>query len=83
MKKAAIWLAVISLVTLVIAWGMMGLKLLDNDYLITAEAYTSLIALIVFFVCIMYLKFTNRCPHCGKSKVFLGKYCPYCGEEIN
>lgn len=82
MKKIAKWLAAISLATLVIAWGLMGLKLLDNDYLITAEAYTSLIALIVFFICIMYLKFTNRCPHCGKAKVFLGKYCPYCGKEV-
>lgn len=82
MKKSAIWLTGISLATLVIAWGLMGLKLLDNDYLITVEAYTGLIALIIFFVCIMYLKFTNRCPHCCKAKVFFGKYCPYCGKEV-
>ena len=39
MKKVAKWLAVISIVVFVIAWGIMGLKILDNDYLITAEAY--------------------------------------------
>ena len=30
MKKVAKWLAVISLVVFVIAWGIMGLKILDN-----------------------------------------------------
>ena len=68
MKKIAKWLAVISITVFVIAWGIMGLKLLDNDYLITAEAYTGLISIIVYFVCIMYIKFANRCPHCGKTK---------------
>ena len=83
MKKAAKMAAVISIVVFVIAWGIMGLKLLANDYLITVEAYIGLICIIIFFVCIMYLKITNRCPHCGKTKQFFGKYCPYCGKEIN
>ena len=83
MKKVAKWLAVISIIVFVIDWGVMGLKLLDNDYLITAEAYIGLISLLVFFVCILYVKFTNRCPHCGKTKQTFGKYCPYCGKEIN
>ncbi|MBE5883052.1 MAG: zinc-ribbon domain-containing protein [Lachnospiraceae bacterium] len=29
-----------------------------------------------------YLK-TTRCPHCGKMNQTIGKYCPYCGKEIN
>ena len=82
MKKIAKWLAVISSVIFIIAWGIMGLKILDNDYLITIEAYTGLISLVVFFVCVMYLKITNRCPYCGKIKQTVGKYCPYCGKEI-
>ena len=83
MKKTAIWLAVISIIVFVLDWGIMGLKLLDNNYLITIEAYIGLISLAVFFGCVLYLKFANRCPHCGKMKQSFGKYCPYCGKEIH
>ena len=83
MKKIATWLAVISIIAYVIAMGIIGLKIFDNDYLITTEAYAGLISLIIFFICVIYVKSTNRCPHCGKSKIFIGKYCPYCGKEIN
>ena len=82
MKKTAKWLAAISIIIFVIDWIIMGLKILDNNYLITAEAYIGLISLIAFFVCIMYIKFTNRCPDCGKTKQSFGKYCPFCGKEI-
>ena len=83
MKKIAKWLAVISSVVFVIAWGIMGLKFLDNDYLITTEAYTGFICFVVFLICVLYVKFTNCCPHCGNPKQSFGKYCPYCGKEIN
>ena len=83
MKKIAKWLAVISIIIFVFDWGVMGLKLLDNNYLITTEAYIGLISFLIFIVCVMYVKFTNRCPHCGKTKQSFGKYCPYCGKEIN
>lgn len=83
MKKVAKWLAVISIIVFAIVWGVMGLKLLDNNYLITVEAYIGLICLIVCFICVTYLKITNRCPHCGKTKQSFGKYCPYCGKEIS
>ena len=83
MKKVVKWLAVISVVVFIIAWGIMGLKILDNDYLITIEAYTGLISLVVFFICVMYIKIANRCPYCGKTKQSFGKYCPYCGKEVN
>ena len=83
MKKVARWIAVISAIVFAFDWAIMGLKLLDNNYLITTEAYIALISLIAFFLCVLYLKFTNRCPHCGKTKHPFGKYCPYCGKEIN
>lgn len=83
MKKDAKWLVVISIVVFVIAWSIMGLKILDNNDLITAEAYTGLIALVVYFVCVVCVKLTNRYPHCSKTKQSFGKYCPYCGKEIN
>ena len=83
MKKIAKWFAVISMIVFALAWGVMGLKLLDNNYLITTEAYIGLISLVILFVCILYVKITDRCPHCGKTKQSFGKYCPYCGKEIN
>ena len=83
MKKIAKWLAVISIITFVVAWGIMGLKILDNNYLITVETYIGGISLVVFFVCVLYVKITNRCPHCGKTRLSFGKYCPYCGKEIS
>ena len=82
MKKAAKWLAIISMIVFVIAWGIMGLKLLDNNYRITAEAYIGLFCLVVLLVCIVYIKITDRCPHCGKTKQSFGKFCSYCGKEI-
>lgn len=83
MKKMAKWLAVISIIVFVLDWGVMGLKLLDNSYIITTEAYIGLVSLVVFFVSVMYVKLINRCPNCGKTKQSFGKYCPYCGKEIN
>lgn len=83
MKKIAKWLAVVSMIVFVFAWGIMGLKLLDNNYLITAEAYVGLVSLILFFLCILYIKCKNQCPHCGKVKQTFGKYCSHCGKEAN
>ena len=66
MKKIANWIIIISIIVFVFTWAIMGFKLLDNNYLITTEAYIGLISLVVFFICILYVKFTNRCPHCKK-----------------
>ncbi len=83
MKKTAKWLAGISIVVFVIDWAIMGLKLLDNDYLISTEIIIGLFSLAAFWVCMIYIKLTNRCPHCGKTTLSFGKYCPSCGKEIN
>ncbi len=82
MKKIAIWLAVISIIVFVIAWGVVGVKILDNNYNYTTEAYIAYGSLAVFFVCLIYVRGTSRCPHCGKLRVLFGKYCPHCGKEI-
>lgn len=82
MKKIAKGLTVLSIVSFVITWGIMGLKILDNNYLITVDAYVGLISIIVFFSSAFYSKLTDRCPHCGKTKQSFGNYCPYCGKEI-
>jgi len=82
-KNTAKWLAAAAGITFVIAWSVIGLKLLNNDYQISTEAYIGLAALILYFAFIMYIKFTNRCPHCKKLKQSIGKYCPHCGKELN
>ena len=82
MKKIAKWMAVITLFIFIIAWGIIGLKLLDGDYDITVGAYIGVISIVVFFICVLYIKFTRRCQNCGKMIESYGKYCPYCGKEI-
>ena len=83
MKKIASWLAVISIIIFVIAWGIIGVKILDNNYEFMTEAYIGYGSLAVFFICLIYVRDTYRCPYCGKLKQPFGKYCSYCGKEIN
>jgi len=83
MRKIAKWLAAISIIIFIIVWGIIGVKILDNNYNFMIEAYIAYGSLAVFFVCLIYVRCTNRCPHCGKVQMVWGKYCPYCGKEIN
>jgi hypothetical protein len=83
MRKIAKISAGISISIFVIDWLCLGLKLLDNDYNITIEAYIGMVSLIVFSICILYHKCTNRCPNCKKMIPSIGKYCPYCSKEIS
>ena len=83
MKKIATWLIVISMVVFLTAWGVVGLKIFDNNYEFITEAYISYGALAVFWICLVYVRWTCRCPHCGKTRILFGKYCPYCGKEIS
>lgn len=82
MRKVANWTLGIAFIIALIDWGIMGLKLFDNDYNITVEAHISLVCFIVIFVSIFIKSFTDRCPHCGKIRATKGEYCSYCGKEI-
>ena len=82
MRKVANWALAISFIVGIIDWGIMGLKLLDNDYNITVEAYIGLVCFIVLFISIFVRCFTDRCPHCGKIRATKGAYCSYCGNKI-
>lgn len=83
MKKIIPWITAVSLAIFVIAWGIMGLKIFDGNYNFTLEAYIGLAAIIVFFVFILIKKFSSeKCPYCGKIRLDNGKYCSYCGKEI-
>ena len=81
MKKVITWISIITTFVFVIDWGIMGLKLFDNDYNITVEAHIALICILLLFVCGVYRVFTHRCPHCGKVKWTSGEYCSYCGKK--
>ena len=81
MKKFATWLAAISIIVFVIAWGVGGLMIYDGDFENDAWVYVGLVSIVIFFGSLIYLK-TTRCPHCGKMNPTLGKYCPYCGKKI-
>lgn len=82
MKKYIKWIMVLSIIIFVIDWGVMGLKILENNYDITIEAYVGLVSFLTFNACVIYRGFNDKCPHCGKLRWSKGKYCSYCGKEI-
>ena len=82
MRKFAIWSMVISGITFIFAWGIGGVKILNNDYENYAWVYVGAVCFVVFFVTLIILK-TKRCPYCGKINQAFGKFCPHCGKEIN
>ena len=82
MKKIAGWLAAISMIVFVTAWGIGGLMIFNHEFENNAWAYVALISIVILLCSIICLK-TIRCPYCGKLKQTFGKYCPYCGKEIN
>ncbi len=82
LRKIANLALAISFTVFLIDWGVMGVKLLDNNYDITIESYIALVCFAVIFVSIFIRCFTDRCPHCGKMKVTKGPYCSYCGNKI-
>lgn len=67
MRKTAKWLAAIALAVFAVDWGCVGIKLLNGNYDVTAGARIGGIAFAVFFVCVLYVKCTNLCPHCGRE----------------
>ena len=81
MKKAFSWIFVITMAVLVIDWGIMGLKIFNNDYNITVEAYIALVCFVLLFICCMCKIFSNKCPNCRKVRWTDGEYCSYCGKK--
>lgn len=83
MKKAAIWTSVIAFLNFFIVWGVMGVKLFDGDYDVTIETYIGLACAMIGLACLLYVRLSaDRCPHCGKLRLSVGKYCPHCGKEL-
>ncbi|MBR2639020.1 MAG: hypothetical protein IKL18_07805 [Oscillospiraceae bacterium] len=81
MRKAAICIAIVSIIVFIIAWGTGGIMIYENDYESNAWLYVGLISMVIFFGCLIYLK-TTRCTHCGRINPTFGEFCPYCGKKI-
>lgn len=82
MKKAATWGFVIAFFAFFIDWAMLGIKLLNGNYDVIAEAYIGAVCFFVMFVCLLIMKFFGKCPHCGKISDSGGRFCPHCGKVI-
>ena len=83
MKKAINIIWIVSMILASIILGVMGIKIFNNDYNITIEAYTVLVLWIILLFCGLYKNFTrNKCPYCGKVNLSGGNYCSYCGKKI-
>ena len=82
MKKVMMSIFLVALVVFIIAWGFVGMKLVDGDYDITAGAYVAFGCVLIMFGCNLYRIFNTKCPHCGKLRLTNGEYCPYCGKKI-
>ena len=82
MRKAATLVLLITFIIFIIVFGIMGLKILDDNYEIFTEACIGAVCLGVIFVCILIRTLGNKCPHCGKPILTNGEYCTYCGKKI-
>ncbi len=82
MKKVAVWLAVAAFAAFVVDWGVIGVKILNGDYDITAGVYLGAVCWAILLACLLFLRFANRCPNCGKVLQTDGRFCPHCGKEV-
>lgn len=81
MRKVMKYLAAVSLITFIIAWGVGGINILDHDFDNFAWVYVGAVAFVVFFCSFIFLR-TVRCSRCGRFSLTSGAYCPYCGNRI-
>lgn len=82
MKKIIFWIFMIAIIVFAIDWGVVGIKLLDGDYDIIAQAYIGFACILIMFACAVYKIISNKCPYCGKTRLTNGEYCSYCGKKI-
>ncbi len=84
MKKTVNWILFAAILVMVITWGVVGLSIANGDYeAVTPGAYIVLVCLIVSLICILYKRFNDKCPHCGKMYSGSGEYCSHCGKKKN
>ncbi len=85
MKKIMIWITAISAIVLVIAMVVMGIAIYEmEEDIISTTAYIALPCIVLMFGGLVYIRWSAwKCPHCGRIQLIKGKFCPYCGKEIN
>ena len=83
MRRVLPWLIAVSAFVLVIAVGVMGVKILDHDYDFINEANVATVSVVILTAALLIRRFTMKCPHCGKLRQPGGRFCPYCGKEID
>ena len=83
MRRVLPWVIAVSAFVLVIAVGVMGVKILDHDYDFIIEAHILQWSWLILIAALLIRRFTMKCPHCGKLRQPGGRFCPYCGKEID
>ena len=61
MKKVTVWIMVFSVLTFLISWGVVGVKIMNGDYDFAIEAYIALGAMLIYFGCSICRAVGNRC----------------------
>ena len=80
-KRIVKWIKTATSVIWLVAWGIVGLKLIEHNYDYMAEIYIAIVCGVILLACVVYKLFSNRCPYCGRPKESNGLYCPYCGKK--
>ena len=71
MHKKFYWTSVIARIALIISWCVLGVKLLNGNYAIKAEAYISLVLAVVSLVCLTgYRLHCRKMPLLRKNRIF-------------
>lgn len=86
MRKIWPWLFAAAVVVFVIDWGIVGIRLLQGQYEITAGVWIGAVCWLLILALLVLRRFSQAdsptCPHCGKKQHTGGKYCSDCGKEI-
>lgn len=82
MKRILPWIIAVSAFVLIIAAGVMGVKIMDHDYDFIIEAYVLQGSWLVLILALVIRRFSMKCPHCGRHRQPGGQYCTYCGKKI-
>ena len=63
-----------------------GLVIMVIPTLFQDALWTWILMFLGFAVMVAAVIYRNKffkCPHCGKLRISMGKYCPYCGKEFS
>ena len=82
MKRPMHCLYISSVIIGLISWGVIGIKIFNNNYNYILESYIMAACFVVMAIYNFYRIISDKCPHCGKVRFTSGSYCSYCGKKI-